>query len=47
MAGSDVDTICAMVGSVIVMFTGLDGIPKQWRQNREALPEWALSGYEA
>lgn len=42
-AGGDVDTICAMVGSVIVMSTGLDSIPQQWRQNREPLPEWALT----
>jgi ADP-ribosylglycohydrolase len=40
-AGGDVDTIAAMVGSIVVMFTGLDSIPVQWRQNREPLPEWA------
>jgi ADP-ribosylglycohydrolase len=38
----DVDTICAMVGGIIVAHTGTTGIPDEWRQYREALPRWAL-----
>ncbi|NJN99354.1 MAG: ADP-ribosylglycohydrolase family protein [Anaerolineales bacterium] len=45
-AGGDVDTICAIVGSVIVMFTGVDRIPKQWQQSREPLPLWIFNSDE-
>ena len=34
----DADTNCAIVGSIVVMATGLEGIPKRWLQSREALP---------
>jgi ADP-ribosylglycohydrolase len=34
----DMDTTCAMVGGIVVMYTGLGGIPIRWRQNREVLP---------
>lgn len=37
----DVDTICAMVGGIVVARTGITGIPDEWRQHREALPQWA------
>lgn len=41
-AGGDVDTVCAIVGSVVAISVGKDGIPVAWQQSREALPEWAL-----
>jgi ADP-ribosylglycohydrolase len=34
----DMDTTCAMVGGIVAMYTGVDGIPAEWRRNREALP---------
>ena len=37
----DVDTICATVGGIVVARTGTTGIPDEWRQHREALPQWA------
>jgi ADP-ribosylglycohydrolase len=36
----DIDTNCAIVGGVVSMYVGLDGIPARWRQAREALPAW-------
>jgi ADP-ribosylglycohydrolase len=36
----DLDTTCATVGGIVTMFTGLEGIPAQWRANREPLPNW-------
>ena len=36
----DVDTTCAMVGGIVALRVGLDGIPAEWRQSREALPNW-------
>lgn len=38
----DVDTICAMVGGIVVARAGESGIPGDWRHYREALPVWAL-----
>lgn len=38
----DRDTTCAMVGGIVSMYTGLDGIPLAWRQAREPLPGWPL-----
>jgi ADP-ribosylglycohydrolase len=38
----DVDTTCAMVGGIVAMYTGVEGIPAEWIQAREPLPEWAL-----
>jgi ADP-ribosylglycohydrolase len=34
----DVDTTCAMVGGIVVMYTGVDAIPAVWRNGREPLP---------
>lgn len=34
----DMDTTCAMVGGIVVMYTGVEAIPSVWLQNREALP---------
>ena len=36
----DVDTNCAIFGGIVANYTGIDGIPEQWRNNREALPAW-------
>lgn len=41
-AGGDVDTTCAMVGGVVALFTGEQGIPQAWRDSREPLPTWAF-----
>jgi ADP-ribosylglycohydrolase len=36
-AGGDKDTTCAMVGGIVAIRTGLDGIPEEWRRRRELL----------
>ena len=41
--GGDADTTCAIVGGIVALSTGLDGIPAEWRARREALPDWAFS----
>jgi ADP-ribosylglycohydrolase len=41
-AGGDRDTTCAMVGGIVACYTGIDGIPAEWRSRREPLPAWAL-----
>jgi ADP-ribosylglycohydrolase len=38
----DFDTTCAMVGGIVALGVGLDGIPAEWRQSREALPNWSF-----
>lgn len=39
-AGGDLDTTCAMVGGIVVLFGGTERIPLQWRTAREPLPDW-------
>jgi ADP-ribosylglycohydrolase len=39
----DVDTTCAMVGGIVAMYIGIQGIPAEWIQAREPLPEWAFA----
>lgn len=34
----DRDTTCAIVGGIVVMYTGVEDIPKEWLESREALP---------
>ena len=34
---ADRDTICAIVGSIVVLSSGLESIPAEWRSNREPL----------
>ncbi|MBX7220993.1 MAG: ADP-ribosylglycohydrolase family protein [Blastocatellia bacterium] len=41
----DRDTISAMVGSIVALSTGLEGIPPFWRQAREALPAWPFETF--
>ena len=36
----DSDTNCAIVGGIVSLFTGLDGLPPLWRTAREPLPDW-------
>ena len=38
-AGGDKDTNCAMVGSILVLSTGLEGIPSEWLERVEPLPD--------
>ncbi|MBN1286322.1 MAG: ADP-ribosylglycohydrolase family protein [Anaerolineae bacterium] len=42
--GGDTDTTCAMVGGIVVMYTGVADIPETWRQSREPLPDWPFTG---
>ena len=42
--GGDVDTTCAMVGGIVATYSGVEGIPADWIQAREPLPDWALTG---
>lgn len=37
-AGGDSDTICAMVGGIVAMNVGRNGIPSKWLSRREPLP---------
>ncbi|MFJ5229102.1 ADP-ribosylglycohydrolase family protein [Kitasatospora sp. NPDC088391] len=36
----DVDTTCAITGGVVAARTGLAGVPAEWLERREPLPEW-------
>jgi ADP-ribosylglycohydrolase len=36
----DIDTTCAMVGGIVALYTGVEGIPAAWREAREPLPHW-------
>jgi ADP-ribosylglycohydrolase len=36
----DCDTTCAIVGGIVVMYTGIEGIPAEWLESREQMPEW-------
>jgi ADP-ribosylglycohydrolase len=38
--GGDLDTICAMVGGIVVLFGGVERIPPEWISAREPLPPW-------
>ena len=42
----DRDTTCAIVGGVVVMHTGVRGIPKEWLDCREPIPRHMLKNYE-
>lgn len=39
----DRDTTCAIVGSIVAMFTGTEGIPGEWLKARERLPSWPFT----
>jgi ADP-ribosylglycohydrolase len=36
----DRDTTCAIVGGIVALYTGVEGIPEEWRKTRETLPDW-------
>ena len=36
----DRDTTCAIVGGIVALYTGVEGIPSHWREAREPLPDW-------
>lgn len=38
----DVDTTCAMVGGIVVVYTGIEKIPEMWLEQREELARWAI-----
>jgi len=42
----DRDTTCAMVGGVVVMYTGVRSIPKRWLDCREPIPRHMLKHCE-
>ncbi|MGI5246348.1 ADP-ribosylglycohydrolase family protein [Dactylosporangium sp. CA-139066] len=42
-AGGDVDSMCAMVGGIVAARVGEAGIPREWIDSREPLPEWFQS----
>ncbi len=39
-AGGDRDTHAAIVGGIVALRVGVDGIPEEWRHTRESLPSW-------
>ena len=39
----DRDTTCAIVGGIVVMYTGVGGIPANWLEHREQVPDWVSS----
>lgn len=39
----DRDTTCAIVGSIVALYTGVEGIPQEWLNTRERLPDWPLA----
>ncbi len=39
----DIDTNCAIVGGIVALYVGHEGIPKPWIQHREPLPAWVFS----
>lgn len=41
--GGDTDTTCAMVGGIVVMYTGPEAIPTTWLKKRETLPSWPFT----
>lgn len=36
----DRDTTCAIVGGIVSLFVGEDGIPQDWRDRREPIEDW-------
>jgi ADP-ribosylglycohydrolase len=37
--GGDLDTTCAMVGGIVANYVGKEGIPLEWIERREKLPD--------
>lgn len=42
-AGGDTDTTCAIIGGIVSLVAGYDGIPQDWLDKREPLPSWPFS----
>lgn len=40
--GGDIDTNCAIIGGMVALHVGVEGIPEAWRKHREPLPAWAF-----
>lgn len=40
--GGDIDTNAAIVGGIVVLYTGAEAIPQAWQAKRERLPAWAI-----
>src|SRR5262249_8629839 len=38
----DIDTNCAIVGGDVASHVGFEGVPSEWINNREPLPDWFL-----
>jgi ADP-ribosylglycohydrolase len=36
----DRDTTCAIVGGIVALYVGVEGIPAEWLHARESLTEW-------
>jgi ADP-ribosylglycohydrolase len=45
--GGDLDTTCAMVGGIVVLYSGTERIPSAWLQAREPLPAWPFQEQQA
>lgn len=39
----DRDTTCAIVGGIVSLYTGAEGIPDRWKADHEPLPDWPFS----
>lgn len=39
----DCDTVCAIVGGIVVMYVGLEDITPEWLEHREQVPSWVSS----
>lgn len=40
VVAEDVDTMCAIVGGIVGSRVGVAGVPEEWRQSSEPLPNW-------
>jgi len=45
--GGDIDTNGAIVGGIVALYTGVAGIPEEWRASREPLPPLDAAGADA
>jgi ADP-ribosylglycohydrolase len=43
----DRDTACAIVGGVVASGVGMEGIPPEWRDMREPLPQWGMVTWDS
>jgi ADP-ribosylglycohydrolase len=45
--GGDIDTTCAIVGGILGARLGIEGIPAEWLERCEPLPDWARTTTDA